>query len=120
MIVGFENLKRNYDIHISEITLLHDYVVVANQAAVRELNEEGLILTIKRENITVADLRNNLNLDSIIGEQVAFYIPSMDLDLDGEVFETKHMGNGVFEVIVKFSEEAPEYWRQCVADLMPR
>lgn len=118
--MGFENLKRNYDIHISEITLLHDYIVVANQAAVKELNSEGLILTIHRDNITVENLRNNLSLDEIIGEQVAFYIPSMDLDLDGEIFETKHTGNGNFEVIVKFNDEAPEYWRECVADLMPR
>ena len=65
------------------------------------------------------DLKNNLTLDRIIGESVVMFLPQMNLDLDGTIRRAHHKGKGVFEIAVDFSEGVPEYWRECLIDLLP-
>lgn len=46
-------------------------------------------------------------------------IAQMDLDIDGYIARTRMLGNGVFEVAVDFSQDAPHYWLECLYDLLP-
>lgn len=43
----------------------------------------------------------------------------MNLDLDGTVNRTLHKGRGNFEIAIEFSRDVPEYWRECLIDLLP-
>ena len=43
----------------------------------------------------------------------------MNLDLDGRVVRASHIGRGAFEIALEFSEDIPEYWRECLVDLLP-
>jgi hypothetical protein len=65
------------------------------------------------------DLRDNLTMDCQVGHQVEMYLPQMNLDLDGTITRATHVGKGNFEVAVTFSSEVPEYWRDCLVDLLP-
>lgn len=46
-------------------------------------------------------------------------IDEMNLELSGTVKRTKMVGRGVFEIGIDFSEDAPDYWRECLLDLLP-
>ena len=44
----------------------------------------------------------------------------MDLDITGIIVRTKHCGEGIFEVGIDYTSDAPEYWRECLCDLLPK
>jgi hypothetical protein len=44
----------------------------------------------------------------------------MDLDITGFVARTKYVSNKEFEIGVDYTSDAPEYWRECLCDLLPR
>lgn len=46
-------------------------------------------------------------------------ISDMQLDIDGVISRTRFIGAGLFEIAIDLSEDAPEYWRECLVDLMP-
>jgi hypothetical protein len=56
----------------------------------------------------------------LVNQRVVLFLPQMNLDLDGTVMRTKHIGKGQFELGIKFSDDVPEYWRECLIDLLPR
>jgi hypothetical protein len=48
-----------------------------------------------------------------------FKIADMELEIDGCISRTRFIGSGLFEIAIDLSEDAPEYWRQCLVDLLP-
>jgi hypothetical protein len=85
---------------------------IAKYGEIVEASASG-ILFIKKE------LRGNLNIDSLIGHKVFFRIHEMDLEISGTVARTKFLGKKGFQVAVDYSSDAPEYWRECLIDLLP-
>lgn len=106
-------------IHVSDITSLHSYQLIANEGYIVDASSRGFLMVITRKDIVPSELRDNLSLDSILGTVLCLYLPQMNLDLDGKVVRAKHIGRGVFEVALEFSEDIPEYWRECLVDLLP-
>jgi len=81
---------------------------------------KGFLLSIDRNDVVEDNLKSSLTLDSLIGTNVSLFINDMELELDGEIKVTRHIGKGMFEVFVHFSPETPKYWRECLMDLMPQ
>lgn len=106
-------------IHVSDITAVHSYQLIASEGYIVDASSRGFLMIITRRDIVPNGLRDNLNLDSLLGSLLCLYLPQMDLDLDGKVVRAKHIGRGVFEVALEFSEDIPEYWRECLVDLLP-
>ena len=77
-------------------------------------------LTIKREDLIPAALRKNLTLDVLIGDRVFMHLEEMNLELSGVIARTQLLGKKGFYVAVDYSDEAPEYWRECLMDLLPQ
>ena len=46
-------------------------------------------------------------------------IVEMDLEIDGQIVRVHHAEQERLEIAVDFAENAPAYWRQCLADLLP-
>jgi hypothetical protein len=107
------------EIVVSELTSLSNYNVIANSGIIVDASSSGFLMEIKRKNIVTNDLRDSLSLDALIGHQVVMFLPQMNLDLDGSVTRTLHKGQGIFEIAVTFSPDVPEYWRNCLVDLLP-
>ena len=84
-----------------------------------DVSPTGLLLRIERENILSIPLRSTLTLSSIVGAGVGFTIEVMDTYIEGVITRTKLEGHGTFVVAVDFREDAPEYWRNCLVDLLP-
>jgi len=106
-------------IHIAELTSLSNYQVLAHEGMIVDASQSGFLLRVERSKLVPKDLRENLTLAGLIGHQVVMYLPQMNLDLDGKITRAAHMGKGSFEIAVTFSPDIPEYWRDCLVDLLP-
>lgn len=93
---------------------------LAKYGEIVEASASGILINFKREDFLKKELRTNLNLDSLIGHKVYFTIHEMDLEISGTVVRTKFLGKKEgFQIAVDYSSDAPEYWRECLMDLIP-
>lgn len=106
-------------IHVNELTSLSSYSVLAHEAVIVDASQSGFLLAVDRTQLVPKEFRENLNMDSLIGHQVVMFLPQMNLDLDGTVTRASHVGKGRFEIAVTFSKDVPEYWRDCLVELLP-
>lgn len=104
---------------VTELTSLGHYLIVAQEGLIVDASPKGFLLQVDRKDLVPEDLKTNLTLDSLIGETVVMFLPQMNLDLDGTVRRTHHIGKGLFQIAVEFSDEVPEYWKECLIDLLP-
>jgi hypothetical protein len=106
-------------IAVSDITALTSYNVLARHGSIVDASTRGFLLHIHRDDLIQPELRSNLSLEQIVGHQLVLFLPQMNLDLDGTVTRAIHKGKGLFQIAVDFSTEVPEYWRECLIDLLP-
>lgn len=92
---------------------------LANYGQVIEASSTGILIKFKRDDFVSKELRSNLNIDQLIGKNVYFNIHEMNLEISGKVARTKFLGKEGFVVAVDYSTDAPEYWRECLMDLLP-
>ena len=119
-----ENRAVKYRKNVSQVDVLNvknvsNGDVYFSRATLVDVSPTGLLLRVERENILALGLRSTLTLSTIIGEGVGFTIEIMDTYIEGLITRTKLEGHGTFVVAVDFREDAPEYWRQCLVDLLP-
>lgn len=107
-------------IEVEGVTNLSDLQPLCEKGHIVDTSLKGFLLLIHRDSLGPQDLRSTLNLDSIIGSNIGVFLPQMNLDLDGIVKRTRHIGKGYFEVFIEFSVDIPEYWRECLLELMPQ
>lgn len=84
-----------------------------------EASSTGLLIRFKREDFVKKELRSHLNIDTLRGQKVYFKIHEMALEISGVVRRTEFQGKAGFLVAVDYSHDAPEYWRECLMDLLP-
>ena len=107
-------------IHISYLTSLDDFAKIARNCEIVEASATGLLLQISREDLIPTALRKNLTLDALIGNRVFMHLEAMNLEISGVITRTQLLGKKGYQVAVDYSEEAPEYWRECLMDLLPQ
>ena len=106
---------------IQSISLMENLVKVCRGGIIREASTTGFLVELKRENLVMRELRQNLSLDVLVGSTVLIYLPQMDLELSGQVARTKFLGKEEGYLIgIDYSSDAPEYWRECLLDLLPK
>ncbi|MCB0342889.1 MAG: hypothetical protein H6626_12595 [Pseudobdellovibrionaceae bacterium] len=106
-------------INVTDLTSLNDFRVIARQASIVDASITGFLMEIDRRELVPDLLKKNLTLEPIVGQNVVLYLPQMNLDLDGTITRAIHIGRGVYHVAVEFSKDVPEYWRECLIDLLP-
>ena len=106
-------------IHVAELTSLSSYSVIAREGVIADASQSGFLLKIDRTQLVPKEFRENLTLEQLVGHQVVMDLPQMNLDLDGTITRAAHIGRGTFEIAVKFSPDVPEYWRDCLVELLP-
>ncbi len=84
-----------------------------------EASVTGFLVTVTREDLVPVALRKNLTLDDLVGTKVLLHLPQMNLEVSGVIARTKFIGKKGFELGVDYTEDAPEYWRECLVDLLP-
>ena len=107
-------------IHVADLTSMNNYGIIARDGYIIDASASGFLLTIRRRDLVPVTLKENLTLESLVGQQVVLFLPEMNLDLDGTITRTAHRGKGVFEIAIEFSNDIPTYWRECLVDLLPQ
>jgi hypothetical protein len=93
--------------------------VYFNRATIVDVSPTGVLLMVKRNDVAAASLRSTLTFSGIHNASIGFTIETMDTYIEGVVVRTKPIGRGDFICAVDFREDAPEYWRHCLVDLLP-
>lgn len=106
-------------VHVSYISSMSDLSKLTREAVIIEASASGLLVHVNRDDLIASKLRNNLNIDHLVGERVFLRLDDMNLEISGVVARTKFLGKSGFHIAVDYSEEAPEYWRECLMDLLP-
>lgn len=106
-------------VHVSYISSMTDLSKLTREAVIIEASSSGLLIHVDRDDLIASKLRNNLNIDHLVGERVFLRLDDMNLEISGVVARTKFLGKSGFHIAVDYSEEAPDYWRECLMDLLP-
>ncbi len=105
---------------IQGLISISDLAPIADGGFLVEASPSGFRLIIDRKHLCDPVLRENLTIEEIEGLQVSIFIPAMDLDITGLITRTKYCGDAVFEIGIDYTSDAPEYWRECLCDLLPK
>ena len=92
---------------------------IAKYGEIVDASSSGFLLIVKREDLVPASLRKNLSLEPIHGTRVMLHLPQMNIEISGMIKRTRLLGKKGFEIGVDFSDDAPEYWRECLLELLP-
>lgn len=111
--------KQTTPILVSSVTSLDGFAKIARTCDIIEASASGLLMVVKRESLIPQTLRRNLTLDSLIGDRVFLRLEDMGIEIAGVIARTQLLGKAGFLVAVDYSEDAPEYWRECLMDLLP-
>jgi hypothetical protein len=106
-------------IHVSYLTSLDDFAKIAKNCEIVEASSSGLLLLVRREDLIPQALRKNLNLDVLIGDRVFMHLEEMNIEISGVITRTQLTGKKGFHLAVDYTDDAPEYWRECLMDLLP-
>jgi UDP-N-acetylglucosamine pyrophosphorylase len=104
---------------LDSFSSLENLEKLAKHGKIIEASTSGILIHFLREDFIKKELRTNLNIDSLIGAKVYFNIHEMDLEISGTIARTQFLGKKGFHVAVDYSSDAPEYWRECLMDLLP-
>lgn len=113
------NRKNVEGVQFNDLTSITNYIVIARGGKIVNASTNGFLIEVERDDLVPDELRENLSLEATLGQQVALYLPQMNLDLDGTITRTTHLGRGRFAIAIDFSYDVPEYWRACLIDLLP-
>lgn len=106
-------------ISVEYLTSLDNLTKIARDLHVVEVSSSGLLLQCERDSLIPASLRKNLTIDSLVGDHVFLRLADMNLEISGVVVRTQLVGKKGYIIAVDYSDDAPEYWRECLADLLP-
>lgn len=104
---------------LDNFSSLENLQKLASSGEVVQASATGILLNFKRDDFVGKELRSNLNIDFLVGQSVYFTIHEMGLEISGVVARTKFLGKSGFQVAIDYSKDAPEYWRECLMDLLP-
>ena len=104
---------------ISSMASLDTMSKICRGGELVQASSTGLLLLVRREDLIPEGLRRNLNIDSIVGGKVLIHLADFNLEISGKVARTKYLGKKGFEIAIDYTDDAPEYWRECLVDLMP-
>lgn len=106
-------------IHVEYLTSLDDFTKIARDLKIVEVSSNGILLECDREALIPVSLRKNLSLDVLIGDRVFLRLSDMNLEVSGVITRTQLSGKKGYLIAVDYSDDAPEYWRECLTDLLP-
>lgn len=111
--------KLTSKLEVSSVSSLEGLAKIARSGMIVNVSSSGILLQIRREDLIPKALRATLTLDSLVGDHVMIHIDAMNLEISGYISRTKLMGKSGFELAINYADDAPEYWRECLVDLLP-
>jgi hypothetical protein len=107
-------------IEISAFTSIDHMTILSRQGSIVQASTSGFLLQIDRNALVPKQFRSALSLQDLVGDQILLTIDPLKLEISGRIARTKRLTKDVFEIAIDFSEDAPEYWREILIDMLPR
>ncbi len=105
---------------VKNLTSLDQAEVISKSAVLIDASHTGFLIHISRSDLLAKSARESLTLNEFLGNKVILLLDQMNLELSGKIVRTRRLDKSKFEVAIDYSEEAPDYWRECLIDLLPR
>ena len=106
-------------IHVEDIQASDQLIILARYGTVINASATGLLIEIQRHDLSPEFLHQALPLGAILGGEVIMKVVEMSLDIDGTIVRAHETAQGNFEIAIDFAANAPSYWRECFAELLP-
>ena len=115
-----EETRRLKGVRASSITLSNEENFIVKKAFIPQIKPSGFHLIFNYRDLVAESLKFQLHLHSLWYKNIHMYIPDMQIELEGTVVSTQHLGKGTFKVNIKFPKTTPKYWRECLSELWPK
>lgn len=107
-------------IQIRGFTSLDHMTLLSRAGAIVEASTTGFLLHIERKELVPKQFQKELSLDALLGDKIILMIDAMNLEIGGRIARTKRVTKDLFEIAIDYSDDAPEYWREILVDMLPR
>ena len=107
-------------IQIRGFTSLDHMTLLSRAGVIIEASTTGFLLHVERKELVPKQFQKELSLDALLGDKVILMIDAMNLEIAGRIARTKRVTKDVFEIAIDYSDDAPEYWREILVDMLPR
>ena len=94
--------------------------LLARRGWLVEASTTGFLLEIERRDLAPKAFRDSLSLKELEGDKVYLMIDAMNLEIGGVIARTHRMTKDRWQIAIDFREDAPEYWRECLIELLPK
>ncbi len=105
---------------IRGLTSIDHMTLLARKGLLIEASTTGFLLEIERRDLAPKTFRDSLSLKELEGDKVYLMIDAMNLEIGGTITRTNRVNKDRWQIAVDFREDAPEYWRECLLELLPR
>ncbi len=107
-------------LEIRGFTSLDHMTQLSRKGWLVEASTRGFLLEVDRKDLAPKVFRDSLSLQELEGDRVYLTIDAMNLEIGGTIARTKRLTKDRWQIAIDFSEDAPEYWRECLLELLPR
>lgn len=107
-------------IEISNFTSLDHMTLLTRHGFIVDASATGFLIQISRSDLVPKEFKDRLSIEDLTGDRVMLKLKDMDLELSGTVTRTKRLKKDLFEIGIDYSDDAPEYWRECLLELLPK
>ena len=106
-------------LEVSSMSSMENLAKIARGGEIVEASTTGFLLIVNREDLVPVNLRRNLSIEEIHGMKVLLHLPQMNIEISGRITRTKLLGKRGYAIGIDYTDDAPEYWRECLFDLLP-
>lgn len=107
-------------IAIRAFTSLDHMTLLSRRGFIVEASSTGFLMHLERKDIVPKQFRETLSIDELKGDQIMLMIDPLNLEISGKIARTKRLSKDLYEIAIDFSDDAPEYWREALVDMLPR
>jgi hypothetical protein len=105
---------------IRGLTSIDHLTQLARQGLLLEASTTGFLLEIERRDLIPKVFRESLSLKDLEGDKVYLMIDAMNLEVSGVITRTHRISKDKWQIAIDFRDDAPEYWRECLIELLPK
>ena len=114
-------LRENLEpLPIRGLTSIDHMTLLARNGWLVEASTTGFLLEIERKDLAPKAFRDSLSLKELEGDKVYLMIDAMNLEVGGIIARTHRVSKDRWQIAIDFREDAPEYWRECLIELLPK
>ncbi len=113
--------RENLDpIPIRGLTSIDHMTLLSRSGFIVNASKTGFLLHVARKCLVPEKFRNALSLSELEGDRVILVIDPLNLEISGHIARTKRLNKETYEIVIDYSSDAPEYWREVLVEMLPR